>query len=166
MTDRQIRSSLETFQNNIDSLHREQRAIMDEQKQLFNRYRVLYTRLQNLDYPVGLSANDSLDIATQLLMCQISINETAASMRTMSQIYRDIWAEINNMYVSIDELEYYCEQNNRDPESVSGRKPLDSRGKLAVGILLMSIGAVWALLNILFYKFNKKRKNGKSKTCV
>lgn len=162
MTDRQIRSSMETFQSAIDSLHREQRAVMDVQSQLFKRYRVLYITMNMIDTNrfQQLSSNDSLEIRTQLLMCQISMDAMVSAMKTQSEIYNEIWHEINNMYVSIDELEYYCEQHNRDPESTAAGNKNKTAGFFVIGFFgVIIIG----FLSIIPSIFIKKRKNGKSK---
>lgn len=166
MTDKQIRSSMETFQSSIDSLHREQRAVMAEQTQLFKRYRFLYKTMNAIDTTNldQLSPGDSLSIRTQLLMAEISMDAIVSAMQKQSEIYREIWAEINNMYVSIDELEYYCEQHNRDPESTVN----DKKRKIAGWIVVAFFGAVAiGFLSIIPLTSIKKRKNGKSKTtCV
>lgn len=171
MTDKSIRQSLETFQSGIDSLHHEQQRIQTAQHDLFVRYREIYKRTTRLDgiNLANLSASDSLDIATQLLMCDVSIHEIANSMETMSAIYNELWHEINNMYVSIDELEYYCEQRGIDADKPAGSSWLtDASGfkkiMICIGIAAMLMFVIvgrdyYKLLSSI--KQFKNRKNGK-----
>jgi hypothetical protein len=114
MTNRSIKQSLEIFQTGIDSLHRENKRIADNQHQLFMRYRTIYKRMTGIDTNGTMTAADSMSVRLQLLMATVSLDAIVQSMKTESVIYDDVHDRITDLVIAMDELTYQAENAYRN----------------------------------------------------